>query len=185
MNRACAALSAADMRLDLIPPMLGKSDLRVVIETPKGCRNKYAYDPELEAICLRKLLPEGMVFPCDFGFIPQTSGEDGAPLDVLVLMDESTWPGCVVGCRLIGVMEAQQTESGERRRNDRFIAVAQASLTFQHIRRPEDLPAWFMEQIEAFFMSYNKLEGKRFKPLRLAGTGPALKLIEAGRIKAE
>src|SRR4051812_29466992 len=74
-------------------------DLRVVIETPKGSGNKYDYDPEYDCIELATVLPEGMIFPYDFGFLPSTLGEDGDPLDVLVLMDTSVVPGCVVRAR--------------------------------------------------------------------------------------
>src|ERR1700733_8357960 len=83
---------------------------RVIIETPKGSRNKYDYSVEFKCFQLGKVLPEGMVFPFDFGFLPSTLGEDGDPVDVLLLMDQPTFCGCVVPSRLIGVIEAQQTE---------------------------------------------------------------------------
>ena len=71
-------------------------DLRVVIETPKGSRNKYDYDPDCDCLELATVLPEGMSFPYDFGFVPSTLGEDGDPLDILVLMDTPVIPGCVI-----------------------------------------------------------------------------------------
>jgi inorganic pyrophosphatase len=77
-------------------------DVQVVIETPKGSRNKYAFDPELRTFKLKKVLPEGMVFPHNFGFIPSTKAEDGDPLDVLILMDQPAFPGCVIDARLVG-----------------------------------------------------------------------------------
>jgi len=98
--------------------------VRVIIETPKGCRNKYKYDPEIGAFKLSKVLPEGMVFPYDFGFIPGTKAEDGDPIDVLLLMDQPAFAGCVIESRLIGVLEAEQSKQGETERNDRLIAVA-------------------------------------------------------------
>jgi inorganic pyrophosphatase len=85
-------------------------DLRIVVETPKGSRNKYDYDPDCDCLQLAKVLPEGMVFPYDFGFIPGTMGEDGDPLDVLILMDAPVVPGCLIAAKLIGAIEAQQKE---------------------------------------------------------------------------
>src|SRR5215471_19324706 len=77
--------------------------IRVVIETPKGSRNKYALDADNKVFVLKKVLPAGMEFPYDFGFVPSTRADDGDPVDVLVLMDEPAFPGCVLTCRPIGV----------------------------------------------------------------------------------
>jgi len=82
-----------------------KQMLRVVVETPKGSRNKFAFDPDQHLFQLKKVLPTGMAFPYDFGFVPSTKAEDGDPIDVLVLMDEPAFPGCVLNCRPIGVIE--------------------------------------------------------------------------------
>lgn len=88
--------------------------VQVIIETPKGSRNKYAWDTDQQIFALRKVLPEGMAFPHDFGFIPSTEGDDGDPIDVLVLMDQPVFTGCLVKARLIGVIEGRQTEKGVR-----------------------------------------------------------------------
>src|SRR6476620_8194389 len=95
-----------------------KDSIDIIIETPKGCRNKYAYDEKSRAFRLKKILPAGAVFPFDFGFIPDTKGEDGDPLDILVIMDEPAYPGCVVECYIIGALKAQQSEEQESVRND-------------------------------------------------------------------
>src|SRR5258708_40081231 len=95
----------------------------VIIETPKGSRNKYAYDPEERIFALRKVLPAGMAFPYDFGFVPSTLADDGDPLDVLVLMDEPAFAGCKLTCRLIGVIEGEQGDKKKAERNDRVVAV--------------------------------------------------------------
>src|ERR687884_131195 len=108
-------------RLEPFDPESG--DLTLVVETPKGGRNKYKYDEKAGLFRLPKVLPPGSIFPFDFGFVPGTRGEDGDPLDVLVLMDEPAFTGCVVACRLIGVIEAEQsTRDGQMERNDRLIA---------------------------------------------------------------
>jgi inorganic pyrophosphatase len=88
-------------------------------DSESGCRNKLKYDPDQQLFGLNKVLPSGMAFPYDFGFIPSTAGDDGDPLDVLVLMDEPVPAGCKVLCRLVGVIEGEQTSDGETERNDR------------------------------------------------------------------
>src|ERR1700712_2308179 len=167
------------MNLVHLSPFAGKSLLRTVIETPKGSRNKFDYDPKQKLFSLAKVLPQGMVFPYDFGFIPQTKGEDGDPLDVLVLLPEPVHPGCVVNCRLIGVIRGKQRKkNGKAVRNDRFIATtAAAECEFQKIKSPRDLPAGMLMELQEFFVSYNKLEGKVFKLLGVEGPKEALQLI--------
>src|ERR1044072_6551671 len=85
-----------------------KREGKAIMETPKGRRNKFKYEPEYKLFALAFLLPEGMTFPYDFGFIPATLGDDGDPVDVLVLMDEPAFPGCVLAWRPIGVSEGGQ-----------------------------------------------------------------------------
>jgi inorganic pyrophosphatase len=111
-------------------------DLRVVIETPKGSRNKYDYDPDCDCMELGTVLPEGMSFPYDFGFVPSTLGDDGDPLDILVLMDAPVIPGCVIRARPIGAIEAKQKAKGEDwERNDRLIAIAVHAQTHDNAHR--------------------------------------------------
>ncbi len=164
------------MQLDRISPRgEGKNTFRVVIETSRGSRNKYSYEPEEKMFVLKKVLPEGHVFPFDFGFIPQTRGQDGDPLDVLVMMDEPVFPGCVVETRIIGVIEANQTEKGKTMRNDRFIAVADRSVLYRGVTDLRRVDRAVVEQIEHFFVSYNELARKRFQPLRALGATAAKK----------
>src|SRR6478609_592733 len=85
-------------------------DLNMIIDTPKGSRNKFKYDEQHGLFKLSGVLPAGAVFPYDFGYVPATLGDDGDPIDVLVLMDEPAFVGCLVAARLIGVIEAEQTE---------------------------------------------------------------------------
>ncbi len=88
--------------------------LRVVIETPKGSRNKFAFNADDHIFELKKVLPAGMAFPYDFGFVPSTEADDGDPVDVLVLMDEPAFPGCVLKCRPIGVIQGEQGEKKKK-----------------------------------------------------------------------
>jgi inorganic pyrophosphatase len=159
----------------------GSDELNVIIETPKGSRNKYNYDEESQLFKLGGVLPAGAVFPYDFGFIPSTLGGDGDPLDVLLLMDEPAFPGCLVPARLIAVIEAEQTErDGETTRNDRLIALAADSHTHSSVRTLADLSSNLLDEIEHFFVSYNQIKGKEFKPLGRFGHVKAAKLIEEG-----
>jgi len=153
--------------------------LMVVIETPKGSSNKLAFEPKYGTFVLKGVLPVGAVFPFDFGFVPSTRGGDGDPLDVLVLMDAPVFPGCIVRSRLIGAIEAEQTEDGETERNDRLIAVAAVSAAHRSIRELGDLSRNLLAQIQHFFVSYNELKGKRFEVTRHAGKKRALALVTA------
>ncbi len=163
--------------LDRLPPFDG-DELIVVIETPKGSQNKFAYEPRYGAFVLKGMLPVGAVFPFDFGMIPSTLGGDGDPLDVLLLMDAPAYPGCIVPSRLIGVIEAEQTEKGKTERNDRLLAVASNSAVHRSTRDVRDLSADLMHQIEHFFVSYNQIKGKRFNPLGRYGPDRARHLVE-------
>jgi inorganic pyrophosphatase len=155
-------------------------DLTVVIETPKGSQNKYTYEPSLGGFVLTGVLPAGAVFPFDFGFVPSTLGEDGDPLDILVLMDSSAFAGCIVPCRLIGVIEAEQTEDRKTERNDRLLSVASKSLTHRSIQDISDVCEDLLDQIEHFFVSYNEAKGKVFKPKGRSGRDRASALVTEG-----
>jgi inorganic pyrophosphatase len=164
-----------------ISPQKPETDLLyVVIETPKGCRNKYKHDEELGCFTLHKMLPLGSSFPYDFGFIPSTRGEDGDPLDVLVLMDEAAFPGCVVPIRLIGVLEATQTEKGESQSNDRLLAVLETPFNLPEITSLQELGENRLTEIEHFFISYNQFEGRDFRPTGRHGPSRAMKIVKEG-----
>lgn len=95
---------------------------RAIVETPAGHRAKFDYDPDTGLFELNGVLPAGMAFPLAFGFIPATRGQDGDPVDVLIMADEALPVGCLTTVRLLGVIEAEQTENGKTFRNDRLIA---------------------------------------------------------------
>lgn len=155
--------------------------VNIVIETPKGCRNKYAFDEGLKAFKLKKILPVGAVFPFDFGFIPGTKGEDGDPLDVLVIMDEPAYPGCVIECRIIGALKAKQSEKKKMEENDRLIAVSVVSQSYNNVKELEDINKNVLSQIEHFFVSYNEQEKKKFEPQGWCDAKAALKLIDKAK----
>jgi inorganic pyrophosphatase len=158
-----------------------KQMLRVVIETPKGSRNKFAFDAEDQVFELKKVLPAGMTFPYDFGFVPSTKAEDGDPIDVLVLMDEPAFPGCVLKCRPIGVIEGEQGNKKKRERNDRIVAVEQDAHAWEDIKIIDDLGKQFERELEEFFVNYHKLSGKEYRVLGVKGPDQARKLVKRGR----
>jgi inorganic pyrophosphatase len=155
--------------------------LQVIVETPKGSRNKFAFDSEQGIFALKKVLPAGMVFPYDFGFLPQTLAADGDPIDVLLLMDEPAFSGCAVRARLIGVIEGEQIEGKKRIRNDRLLAVAEANHMYANIRKLADLPKQFLTELQDFFVNYHNLEGKKYRLLGCKGSDPAFELIKKAR----
>ena len=152
--------------------------INAVIETPKGCAAKYNYDEETQMFRLKKILPAGMVFPFHFGFIPRTHAEDGDPLDVLVLLDEPSWPGCIIECRLIGVMEATETKNNKTIRNDRLIATAFVSEKYSKIKSLNTMDEYLEKEIENFFNTYTNLEKKDLKIISKKGPQTAINLIK-------
>jgi inorganic pyrophosphatase len=162
-------------------PTFEKKLLRAVIETPKGSRNKYDYNPAYGCFEFGKALPEGMNFPFDFGFIPSTLGADGDPVDILVLMDAPAQMGCVVKTRLLGGIKAKQKEvDGDWVRNDRLIAVAEKSRLYKEPKTLADLRDGLVREIEDFFIHYNELDGKAFRPIGICSANGAKALIEHG-----
>jgi inorganic pyrophosphatase len=153
----------------------------VVIETPRGSRNKYKLDEKSGRFKLSKIMPEGMVFPFDFGFFPGTRAEDGDPLDVLVLSEEPTFPGCQIDCRLAGVLLARQVDKGDTqgKRNDRIIGIAQASVLFADVRELSDLPSALLQQVEDFFVNYQKVREVEITPLGRKGPESAKRILDA------
>src|SRR6516162_2668003 len=125
-----------------------KRQCRAIIETPKGCRNKFDYDPDSSPFMLGGLLPEGMMFPFDFGFIPSTLGDDGDPLDILVLMDAPAHVGCLMDVRLIGIINAEQSEEGKTEANDRLMGVAVHSYQHEDISTIDDVSKTLLSQVE-------------------------------------
>jgi inorganic pyrophosphatase len=169
----------------LPPPFIKQTDdINAIIETPKGSRNKYAYDEETDTIILKKALPAGMVFPFDFGFIPSTIAEDGDPMDILVLTDAPTFPGCLVKCKVLGIIKVEQQKDGEKVRNDRVIAVQFDSRMYSSANNIEDLPDGLIKEITHFFASYNNVSEDIFNSLGNGGPTVAIKLIRDSIKKA-
>ena len=153
---------------------------RTIIETPRGCRSKFDYDGDSGLFMLGGLLPEGMLFPFDFGFLPSTLGEDGDPLDIMVLMDAPAHVGCLMDVRVIGIITAEQTEDGKTESNDRLLGVAVHSYNHENLNSIADVSKTILDQVEEFFVSYNKQRGKKFRVTGTGGPKKALKFVKAG-----
>jgi inorganic pyrophosphatase len=152
--------------------------LNVIIETPRDCRNKYKFNHQLGLFELSGVLPAGASFPYDFGFVPRTIAADGDPLDVLVLMDEPAFTGCLISSRIVGVMEANQTEDGKAFRNDRLVAAAKDAHDYRNLKSLKDMNKNLLDELAHFFESYNDMRGKRFEILSFASGKKAHRLVE-------
>jgi inorganic pyrophosphatase len=166
-----------------LPPAMVEGErslINVVIETPKGSRNKFAFEEESYLFLLKKILPAGTAFPLDFGFIPHTLAADGDPLDALVVMEQSTYPGCLIRCRPIGIIKGEQKHKGQKHaeRNDRVIAVPEASVDYARLKSIKDLSEEHLADLTHFFMYYNAMEGGSYKLLSTEGPREALAAIK-------
>ena len=168
--------------LDQLSPFVGKTkDVNAIVDTPKGSQNKFKFDEKSGLFQLAGAMPAGVVFPFEFGYIPNTLGGDGDALDLLILMDAPTFVGCLVQARLVGVIEAKQTEkNGTTEQNDRLIAVAVKSRRHEHVRSLTELPKQLVAEIEHFFVSYNAIKGKRFAPEGRFGPKRAVEIVRKG-----
>ena len=155
--------------------------LNVLIDTPRGSAAKYKLDSRERVYTISHILPGDLAFPFDFGSIPSTLAADGDPLDVLVLMEVPSFAGCLVRVRLIGALEAKQTQEGKSQRNDRLIGVAAESREYRGVRRLTDLRPKLIDEVEDFFVSYNARRGRRFRIVRRIGRSAAKRLVDAGQ----
>ena len=156
----------------------GSHLVNVVVENPAGTRNKYKFDEGLGLFRIHKMLPVGAAFPFDFGFVPSTRGEDGDPLDVMILGADPTFVGCLVTVRILGIIEANETEKGKTVRNDRLIGTVETDKIKPEARTLNDVPSRLLDQIEHFFVSYNRAEGRDFVILARRGPRAAMNQIE-------
>ncbi|QQS42886.1 MAG: inorganic diphosphatase [Acidobacteriota bacterium] len=129
----------------------------VLIEIPKGSRNKYEYDKELKVIKFDRMLFSSVHYPADYGYIPETLAADGDPLDVLVLVWEPTFPGCLIETKPIGVLKMRD-DKGE---DEKILAVPVSDPLWNHLNELEDAPPHLVREIEHFFAVYKELEHKK------------------------
>ena len=154
--------------------------IEVIVETPKGSQFKYKYDTIKERFEVHKAFPVGLVLPYDFGYIPGTTGEDGDPLDVLIFSEFSFLQGSMIECRIIGSMKAEQTEGKETIRNDRIFVTPEIKGFYPVYKSLKDIQKEKLKEIENFFIYYNSMQDKIFKPLGILTPKETMRIIKKG-----
>ena len=165
-----------------IPAFSSSDAVHVVVESPRGSTVKLKYDSTLEAFGLSRPLPEGLVYPYDWGFVPSTRASDGDPLDVMVVWDRPSFPGVVLRCRLLGVVAAEQNNKHHperRERNDRLIALPLDAPRQAAIESVDDLPVRMREEIESFFLATVAFEKKDLTFRGWSGVSAAYDLVRS------
>ena len=155
--------------------------LNVIVESPRGATVKFKYDLDLDRIVLSRPLPSGVVYPHDWGFVPQTRAADGDPVDAMIVWDGVSYPGVLVPCRAIGVLNVEQTnlKSGARERNDRLAVLPVTAPRFDGIKTVFDLPSRTREELEQFFLAATVFEKKNVRMLGWEGPEQAKAFVDA------
>lgn len=174
--------------IDRLPPRPSAGDdpllVHVLVETPRGSPNKLAWDAERGVFELKRILPTGMAFPCDFGFVPGTCADDGDPLDALLLLDAPTSPGVVVEARLVGVLCAEQEKDGATQRNDRLLTVSPLCPRLGAARTLADLGPGTADAVERFLVDYQRALGRAYRAIGRGDAAEAARLVDAAAVRA-
>jgi inorganic pyrophosphatase len=154
----------------------------VLVEIPKGSRNKYEVDHETGRMRLDRFLFTSTMYPADYGYIEDTLGQDGDPLDALVLVSEPTFPGCLISCRAVAMFRMRDEAGGD----DKVICVPATDVRRDHIRDIDDIRQYLLLEIEHFFSVYKDLEpGKSVEGATWTGVDEAEEEIHASFKRAE
>ncbi len=153
--------------------------VEVLVEIPRGSRNKYEYDEERGLIRLDRVLYSSVHYPTDYGFVPGTLAPDGDHLDALIVVEEPTFPGCLLRARPIGTLYMRD----ERGEDNKILAVPVDDPRFEGVRDLPDLQPHWLREIEVFFATYKTLEGVRTEVLGWDGVEEAWRLIQSCREK--
>ncbi|MBV8964032.1 MAG: inorganic diphosphatase [Hyphomicrobiales bacterium] len=164
-----------------LPTFTKDGDVHVVVETPRGSRAKFAYDPKLKAFTFTKALLTGLTYPHDWGFVPSTKADDGDPIDIMVIHEAATFAGLVVTCRVIGILQIEQKSNGNSERNDRLFGVPRRSHSEGALRDVRDLSRPVQQELEKFFIATDELENKKLEILGWKGPKAGLQAIEDAR----
>ncbi len=161
--------------LSRIPAQPKPGLLNVLIEIPGGSKNKYEFDKDLGAMALDRVLYASVRYPYDYGFIPNTLAGDGDPLDGIVIMDEPTFPGCVIAARPLGMLE--MIDGGDP--DEKLLCVPDKDPRYKQVEKLEDLAQHRLDEIAEFFATYKRLEKKETIVQGWQGLEKTLKVIEA------
>jgi inorganic pyrophosphatase len=152
--------------------------VEVFVEIPKGSRNKYEYDHEAHVLRLDRRLFTATAYPGDYGFVQDTLGDDGDPLDALVLVDDPSFPGCVITARVLGVFQMEDEAGGDAK----LICVVDNDPLWQSVHDLDELPPSLLNEIEHFFEVYKMLEPhKKTTAIGYAGRDVAMREVETAR----
>jgi len=149
----------------------------VVVEIPKGSRNKYEFDKERKVIKFDRILFSAVHYPCDYGFILDTLAEDGDPLDALVLVWEPTFPGCLIDVKPVGLFKMRD----EKGRDEKILCVPLKDPLWNYIEDLNDVPPHLLKEIEHFFSIYKELEEKVTEVEGWGGKAEAIEIIKKSR----
>lgn len=161
--------------LDVPPGTNLPSVVNAIVEIPKGCRSKFEFDKKIGLIKLDRYLFCASHYPGDYGFIPQSLAEDHDPLDILVMVNEPTFSGCLIEARVVGLFRMR-----DRGHNDfKVLGVPNTDPLFSHVKDLADVPPHFLREVEHFFSTYKQLEGVKTEPLGWAGAAEAMEEVFA------
>ena len=173
------------MDLSVLPTFSRGDFFHVVVESPRGSQLKLKFDESLKVMSVSRPLPLGVFLPFDWGFIPSTQGEDGDPVDAMLLWDVASYPGIVVPCRALGVLQIEQNrknhDRSERIRNDRVMALPIEGRREQSLEGVDALPPRIREELEQFAIAATALEGKDVRVVGWGDVSTALALIRDGQ----
>jgi len=159
-------------------PAFDGENIHMVVETPRGCGVILAFDPQLKAFTAKRALALGITYPFDWGFVPSTRGEDGDPVDALALHDSATYPGVVLKCKPLGVVDVSQNSNHGREQNPRLILLPTLHDRFGDLQKESGLPERLRQEIEQFFLSATFFTGKDARIEGWRGPDAAIKLIK-------
>ena len=163
------------MNPEQIPALAADGSVHVYVEIPRGSRNKYEYDPRLGMLRLDRVLYSSVHYPTDYGFVPGTTGGDGEPVDAMVLVEESTFPGCLVRVRLLGVLTIGTSGGPEYK----LLGVPVGEPRFAEYQDISDVQPHLLREIEHFFEVFKDLEGSQIEALGWEGAEGARRVLEA------
>lgn len=162
------------MDLSRIPAQPEPGILNVLIEIPGGSKNKYEFDKDMQAFILDRVLFSSVQYPYDYGFVPNTLADDGDPLDGMVIMDQPTFPGCVIASRPIGMLE--MIDGGDR--DEKLLCVPAEDPRFKDVKSLDDIAQHRLDEIAEFFKTYKNLEKKVTEILGWKGVDAVQPLVE-------
>ena len=159
-------------------PTRNGQNFNVVVETPRGSRAKFKFEPKIGTFVMSRPLALGLHYPFDWGFVPSTRADDGDPIDALVIHDAVSYPGMIIRCRAIAILEVRQTEKGLTRRNDRIMFVPKTSRRQETLDDLRSLSSQMRDELERFFVASTIGTEKKLEFLGWRGRADAITAID-------